>query len=220
MKRVVIPELLDTDSGTPAEIAESLKDLARIHRWFGGRSITEALVREVAERTGRNELALLDVASGSGELPCAVRDRLKRRNISLDLTLLDRAASHLRGVGNAVTGNALAMPFADRAFDVVTSSLFVHHLEPPEIVRFADECLRVGRIATIVNDLRRNYLHLAATYAGFILYRSRMTRHDAPASVRRAYTVPELREILEQSQAARIEITTHYLFRMGVILWK
>ena len=222
MKRVVIPELLDSDSGSPAEIADALEDLGRIHRWFGGISTTEVLVRRIVERSGKDKLALLDVASGSGELPFAVRSRLRRHNVELDLTLLDRAPSHLTGNGstNVVVADAVAMPFPGRSFDVVSSSLFVHHLEPAQIVCFTNECLRVCRVAVIVNDLRRNWLHLAGVYAGLFLFRSRLTRHDAPASVRRAYTVPELRAILEQSHATRIEITNHYLFRMGVILWK
>jgi hypothetical protein len=67
----------------------------------------------------------------------------------------------------------------------------------------------------------RHPLHLALSYLGFPLYRSRLTRHDAPASVRRAYTVSEVREILEQlPAAANIEIRRSYLYRMGVMVWK
>ena len=36
MRRTVTPELLDSDSGTPAEVAASLADLNFINRWFGG----------------------------------------------------------------------------------------------------------------------------------------------------------------------------------------
>jgi len=108
MKRVVIPELLDNDAGTPAEIAASLRDLARIHRWFGGVRTTEALFRRVAEPSGRRELSLLDVASGSGELPAAVRERLIRQGITIEVTLLDRASTHLNGTVKAVVGYALA----------------------------------------------------------------------------------------------------------------
>jgi hypothetical protein len=52
------------------------------------------------------------------------------------------------------------------------------------------------------------------------LYRSRLTRHDAPASVRQAYTPEEMQRLLAKSTAARVEIHRHYLFRMGVIVWK
>jgi len=220
MRRVVTPELLDSDAGTPAEISASLGDLARIHRWFGGVSSSEALVRRVAERSGKRELSLLDVASGSGELPSAVREQLIPQGIAIEVTLLDRAAAHLNGAANTVVGDALAIPFQDQQFDLVSSSLFVHHLDPPEVAHFAKEALRVARIAVLINDLRRSRLHLVAAYAGWPLFRSRLTRHDAPASVRRAYTADELGGLLEQTPAARVEITKHFLFRMGAILWK
>ena len=71
-----------------------------------------------------------------------------------------------------------------------------------------------------INDLIRSRLHLALTYAGLPLFRSRITWHDAPASVRRAYTREEMRTMLAELPAKRLEITLHYLYRMGVLLWK
>ncbi len=72
----------------------------------------------------------------------------------------------------------------------------------------------------LINDLVRHPLHLSLVYAGLPLYRSRLTRHDAPASVRQAYTPEEMQTLLAQTRAARVEIHRHYLFRMGVIAWK
>jgi hypothetical protein len=96
----------------------------------------------------------------------------------------------------------------------------VHHLSPEQVTQFARESLRVCRHAVLVNDLIRDPLHLALVYAGTPLYRSRITRHDAPASVRQAYTIEEMRELFQQAGAATIEIQRHYLYRMGVIAWK
>src|ERR1041385_3649088 len=99
--------------------------------------------------------------------------------------------------------------------------LFAHHLEPDELVRFAREGLRVARHAFLIHDLVRHPAHLALSYLGFPLYRSRLTRHDAPASVRRAYTAEEIQDILGRVESrASIEVYRFYLFRMGVIVWK
>jgi hypothetical protein len=155
MKRVAIPELLDTDSGSPAEIAASLSDLNRINRWFGGISTTTSIIRRVAQERGMSSLSLLEVAAGSGYVPEKARRKLVRDGIELKVTLLDRAPSHL-----------------------------------------------------------------ALVYAGYPLFRSRLTHHDAPASVRQAYTAAEMQGLLKRTSAARVEIHRHYLFRMGVIVWK
>jgi hypothetical protein len=83
------------------------------------------------------------------------------------------------------------------------------------------EGLRVARHAFLIQDLQRHPLHLGLSYIGAPLYRSRITRHDAPASVGRAYTVDEVRMILSRvAPAENIEIRKFFLFRMGVIVWK
>jgi ubiquinone/menaquinone biosynthesis C-methylase UbiE len=224
MRRTVIPELLDTDQGTPQEIASSLRDLGRINRLFGGVSTTERMLDRVAEATGRRELSLLDVASGDGELVVHARTRLANSGIRLGVTLLDRLESHLRqassnGSTSKVVANALSLPFVDGSFDVVTCSLFLHHLEPNEVIRFAEEALRVCRAAVLINDLRRSLAHLAAAHAAFPLMRSSLSRYDGVASVRRAYTPGELRSIL-RDVTGRVEITNEFLFRMAAIVWK
>ena len=224
MRRVVIPELLDTDFGTPAEIATALSDLRHINQWFGGIGATQSMIAAVAQKTGASSLSMLEVAAGAGYVPLEASARLRESGIKLDVTLLDRACSHLsNGAGNersAVTGDALALPFAGGSFDLVNCCLFVHHLEPNEVLQFVNEGLRVYRIAVMVNDLIRNPVHLALAYASLPLYRSHFTHHDAPASVRRAYTIPEMQQMLQRTTASRVEIERHPFFRMGVIAWK
>lgn len=220
MKRLVVPELLDSDSGTPREVADSLVDLRMFNRRFGGVRAMSALLAEVAAARQLQELDWLDVAGGTGDVATLTRQRLAPSGVKVRAVVLDRALTHLNGANISVCGDALALPFRDNSFDVVGSSLFVHHLEPDELARFTAEALRVARHALVINDLVRNPLHLALAYAGFPLYRSRLTRHDAPASVRRAYTVEEMRKILKQAGAADVTIQTFYLFRMGVIVWK
>jgi ubiquinone/menaquinone biosynthesis C-methylase UbiE len=220
MKRAMIAELLDSDSGTPAEIVTALADLRRINRWFGGIATTQLLIEYVAQKLNVGLLSLLEVGAGSGYVPEATRQRLQNRGLRLEVTLLDRAPSHLINGNKAVVGDALALPFPDASFDLVGCNLFAHHLASQQLLQFVDEALRVCRMAVLINDLVRNRLHLALVYAGFPLYRSRLTRHDGPASVRQAYTPQEMRALLAQTKAAQVEIYRHYLFRMGVIAWK
>ena len=78
MTRVVTPELLDRDAGSPAEIAASLKDLQHINSWFGGIGTTCHAIQRIAEATGKTRFALLDVASASGDVPQKTRERLHR----------------------------------------------------------------------------------------------------------------------------------------------
>lgn len=217
---MVIPELLDDDTGTPREVEDSLADLRMFNRRFGGVRVTSRLLLEVASRQRLTTISFLDVAGASGDIAAMSREFLARHGVTLNAVLLDRAPSHLNDSHPAVCGDALALPFADNSFDVVGSSLFLHHLEPEQIVAFTNEALRVARHAFLVNDLVRNPVHLAVAETGKLIYRSRITRHDAPASVRRAYTVKEMKDFIAQTRAQSFEIATYYFFRMGGIAWK
>jgi ubiquinone/menaquinone biosynthesis C-methylase UbiE len=221
MKRVVVAELLDTDAGTPREVAASLKDLRMFNSWFGGVHTMSSLLRRVAQKRGLKQISWVDVAGGEGFVATRTQRSLARSGISSQPVILDRAPTHLSKIHPGVCGDALALPFQDNSFDAVGCSLFLHHLEPDEIVRFACEGLRVARHAFLIHDLQRHPVHLALSYVGMPLYRSRITRHDALASVRRAYTVEEVAKMLAPVAAAEnIEIRKFFLFRMGVIVWK
>jgi 2-polyprenyl-3-methyl-5-hydroxy-6-metoxy-1,4-benzoquinol methylase len=217
---MVVPELLDSDAGTPREIQASLSDLRMINQNFGGVRTMHKLLQTVAQRRALRSFSWLDVGGATGEIAEMANSRLAAAGITSTATVLDRAFTHLNGRRPAVCGDALALPFRDGSFDVVASSLFVHHLEPEELVGCVREGLRVARHAVVINDLVRSPIHLALVYAGLPLYRSRLTRHDAPASVRRAYTPDELRAILMRTQPASIDIGVYYLFRLGAIAWK
>ena len=221
MQRKVIAELLDDDLGTPEEILRSLVDLRHVNNWFGGTATTTTLLRRIAQQTGQPHLSLLEIGAGLGDVPLDARRAMAKNGITLQVTLLDRIWSHLPANGvPVVAGDALQLPFRDDAFDVVSCSLFTHHFEPETLPLLAAEALRVARRAVLINDLIRSRLHLALVYMGLPLFSSRITWHDAPASVRRAYSVGEMRSLLAQVPAKRVEISRHYLYRIGVLLWK
>ena len=221
MRRTVTPELLDSPDCPPDEIQRSLRDLNRINRWFGGISTTRSLIERVASATGKKHFSLLEVAAGRGEVPRAAAQQLARLGITLDITDLDVAPSHLQPGHRALAADALALPFRDSSFDLVSSNLFAHHLEPDQLAAFIQEALRVSRVAVLINDLLRHPMHLGLVYAGFPLLRSYVSRVDGVASVRRAYIPEEMREAFVSIPTMRtMEISRHYLFRMGVIAWK
>jgi SAM-dependent methyltransferase len=215
MQRVDAPEILDSDDCSAHDAHCVLAAIGRVNRWFGG--VTK-------------QLSLLEVASGLGDIPERVRLNLARRGINLQVTLLDRARSHLPAKNGTIArtpgivADALAMPFADGAFDLVSCSLFAHHLNTQQLAQFVHEGLRVSRQAVLINDLVRHPLHLGLAYAGYPIMCNRVAWLDGLTSVRRAYIPDEIRSIfasaLSAGPGATVEITRNYLFRMGVIVWK
>jgi ubiquinone/menaquinone biosynthesis C-methylase UbiE len=223
MQRVDAPEILDSDNCSPADVEATLQDLGRVNRWFGGVATTQRMVNRVAQASGAKHFSLLEVAAGSGELPEIVRQKLARRGIALDVTLLDLQRSHLPAGESSIVASALALPFGDDAFDLVSCNLFAHHLNAQQLAQFVREGFRVCRRAVLINDLVRHPVHLALAYAGYPIMRSRVAWLDGLTSVRRAYVPEEIRSILGSAlsqTAGQVEISRHYLFRMGAIVWK
>src|SRR5437868_13153186 len=108
MKRTVTPELLDSDSGSAAEVAAALADLRRINRWFGGASTTADLLQRAIARAGvqQSEFSVLDVGGAGGDFMSSAARRLKKTGWSLVVTVVDRARSHLNGHCRSVAGDA------------------------------------------------------------------------------------------------------------------
>ena len=201
-------EFLDGPLDDPAVLRGNLRDLARINRWSGGtRASTVALERLLGRRTVPH--TLLDVGTGAADIPIALIADGIHRNRLLRVTATDSrpevvdAAMSLNPRLATTDGlelrliDARELPWPDGSFDVVHSSLLVHHLEPRDAIAFLREAGRVARLGVIVNDLVRARRNWVAARAGLpILTRNRFTRHDGPMSVQRSYTRVELRALL------------------------
>jgi hypothetical protein len=77
--------------------------------------------------------------------------------------------------------------------DVTVSVLTLHHLEPDAAAEALTEMRDAARGAVIVNDLWRSRLSwLLVWLATRLVARHRVSWHDGPLSVRRAYSIEEL----------------------------
>lgn len=222
LKRIPQHEVLDEDSLSPEAAVESLGDLRRVNRWFGGVNTTADLLRRAMLASGLRSATVLEVAAGDGYSIAHAAKRLKLEDLNIDPLCLDRrqVLAHAQCCERSVVGDALNLNFPSGSFDFVSCGLFIHHLAPAEVIAFVNSALKVARYAVLINDLRRSSLHLALVYLGFPIFRSPISRVDGVASVRQAYTPDELRDLITQTNASSTEIRSRYLFRMGVTAWK
>lgn len=197
-------ELLDESDGDPAALAANLRDLARLNRLAGGASASIAAIERLIPSS--HAASILDVGTGSADLPLAFARhgraagaRWKVSAIDIRDDVIGHAAHATRSERDIVVevGDAAALPMGTGSVDVVHSSLLLHHLDPGEASAALVEMRRVARRGVVVNDLRRG--PLAFVFGAplvLALGRSPMTRHDGIVSLRRAYTLDELDELL------------------------
>lgn len=226
MRRVTCSELLDEDRGTPREVEDSLDDLWRINRWLGGVSSSLQLLEDFFARAGVHPVRILDVGSGDSRLAGQLQVDLRRRGLPAEFTVLDRRLSHLRNGDNSVgapqpvVANALALPFADGSFNVVMCNLFFHHFSDEPAKQLLCGMAAIASEAVMISDLERHWLpYLFIRYAPWFA-RSPITRHDAPASVRQAYTRDELAAVAAAAGFTDFDVRRFVPFRLGLTLWK
>lgn len=226
MRRVTSVEWLDDDRGTPAEIQTSLGDLWRINRQLGGVSSSLRLLERFFARHGSRPARILDVGAGDGRLAARLQSDLAQRGHRAQFFVLDRRASHLAGGRPAdagllpAVGDALRLPFAPGSFDAVMCNLFLHHFSGTEAERLLHSLAESAREAVLVNDLERHWMPYVFIRCATPFARSRLTRHDGPASVRQAYTRPELEELARAAGFEDFEVLRLPAFRIGLLLWK
>jgi SAM-dependent methyltransferase len=195
-------ELLDDPGADPAIVAESLRNISRSNRWFGGTSaVRYGLSRVLAGVPRGSRLTLLDLGTGSGDLPRRAAAWAARREVRLRSTGLElsRVAAGLARAGGVpcMVGCAGSPPLREKSVDLVLASQLLHHLAPDSAVRLLRTCDRLARLGVVIADLRRGRLAPIAFRIGAAALRfDRYTLVDGLTSIRRGYTAGELRALL------------------------
>ena len=211
--RIESEELLDEHDAPREDMERSLRDLRRINRYFGGVRIYRALVRRFMP------MSILDVGTGTSDLLESVPEVRTRIGLDfkIDHLLFLREESRVW----RVVGDAQRLPFRNGAVDLVTSAHFFHHFSPEANAAILAESLRVTRRGVAVNDTRRHYAPLLLVLLlGALRLVGRITRYDAPASVRQGYTLPETRAIAARAGASRWDVIRMWPYRFAILLWK
>ena len=223
--RTTAPELLDCPGQDPAELAGNLADLRRVNRWLGGVRLTlGGLARLTGDLRPGSALRVIDVATGAADIPIAVTDWAARRGLRPWILATDISAEIIRVADWPVTdtvavalADARRLPFADDSFDVAICSLVLHHLRPEEAVSMLREMGRVARRGIVVNDLVRHWPGYAGAWLmSHALTRNPLTRHDAPLSVRRAYTRREMLTLLDRAGLLPVACTGFLGYRVAL----
>jgi 2-polyprenyl-3-methyl-5-hydroxy-6-metoxy-1,4-benzoquinol methylase len=197
-------ELIDAPSHDMAELEQSLGHVASVNRWLGGVAAITRYIKPMLQR--QSEVRLLDVATGSADIPLRIAQWARRHKHRVQIVasdihpqMLDLARRRCHDYAEIIVerADALNLPYLDGSFDAATMSLALHHFEGEQQVRVLREMARVSRELVLVNDLARTRLnYLGAQILALTFWHgNRLTRHDGPLSVLRSFTRNELRAI-------------------------
>lgn len=204
------PELMDDPALSPQEHHKALVGLARINRWTGSAAILWSRLRPFAPLLNK-PLRILDVGTGSGDIPRALAKLAQRDGIPLEIAGCDISPVAIAEASRLTAGTPQATSCRffvqdvlrdplPTGFDAVICSLFVHHLDEPDALTLFTRMREATDKLVLVNDLARGRFNfLAVSLASRLLSRSRIVHVDGPLSVRAAFTVSEMQSLAERA---------------------
>jgi ubiquinone/menaquinone biosynthesis C-methylase UbiE len=227
-------ELLDAPVIDRRELASNLADIRAVNCWLGDNSSMLHLIKHLCQNILADpkrhrkcqDILILDVATGSADVPLAVkrwadRSEMPVRVYASDMLMdvLHEADCHTCGDIPLMCHDVLHLPYEDNAIDIITFSKALHHFRSDEAKSILCEMARVARHGVVINDLHRSWLAYWVAHLLGVVQKSPISRHDGPLSVLRAYTIAELCELLGQA-GLQAHVCEANLYRLIVVVGK
>lgn len=214
MQRRLTPELMDDPAVPRDELERSLAYIRWVNRRLGGTAALLAhLNRWSRQWPSDRPLTLLDVATGSADIPVAVRRWGLARGVDIRVTAIDLHESTLDAARTHVSEQSAADPrigegitieradalglterYKAESFDYVHAALFLHHLSDVQALTMLRIMDRLARAGIVWSDLHRSRLHRALVEL-ILVGTPRIVRHDARVSVEAGFSPEEVREM-------------------------
>jgi ubiquinone/menaquinone biosynthesis C-methylase UbiE len=197
---------MDRPQPVTRELERDLANLRSFNRWFGGHRLLRHFLRRWLTPNGKARI--LDVATGSGDIPRLIVDHARRQNFFVHIDAIDQQASTIE----IARGLSAAYPEIDffcadlfewsppEPYDIVLCSLTLHHFSNDDAVRVLKKIRELSIAQILVADLRRaRWLTFAVYFVTGTIYRDEMTKTDARLSAARAFSFIEMRELAERA---------------------
>ncbi len=213
---------MDEPDAEPVALRKSLRFIRVVNKLLGYSWATIYHLDQLCRdwKPGR-PITILDVATGSGDIPQAILRRAGRKKldvaiVAVDLheqTLLTAARINTDRRIRFIRADATRLPFDDSTFDFVLTGMFLHHLDPTTAGAALSEMDRVATRGMVVADLlrsRRAYGWIVL----FTLFANPMVRHDARVSVSGAFTAAELIALCTDAGVKYLKPHRHFGHRL------
>ncbi len=214
------PELMDEPDLDEARHVRALEGLGRINRVSRSTGILWPTIAAEARRRRGAGIRILDVATGGGDVPIGLALRARRAGLEVAVAGCDVSPSAVSFAGQSAGAAGIAVRFfrldalndpLPEDYDIVTCSLFLHHLSEEDAVKLLRRMADAARQTVLVNDLERSRVGYLLAWAGCrLLSRSPIVHHDGPVSVRSAFTAAEAGRLAEHAGLSGVRLSHHW----------
>ncbi len=225
MKQRRVPEIMDSSDISPESHHRALAALERINHWSDSAGIVWREIHPMVKNEG--VLRVLDIATGGGDVPVALWKLAHQAGVKLEIAGCDKSSIAIAHAKSNAEKQGAAIDwfiwdlFTDpvpQGYDIIMSSLFMHHLDSSQAVGFLKKLAGGAGKRLIVNDLRRSTTGWLLASGAACFLGSRVVWVDGPRSVRAAYTMAESADLAAQAGLKDVKIEPRFPFRF-VLSW-
>jgi len=229
LERIREPEKMDDPDIAEPRLLEALDSIALVNKLTRVKDYLWFPIFNLSGKLGRKPLRILDIATGSGDIPIALQRRADKLGLEMEFAGCDlsqrsidyakRKADKEKTTVRFFQINAVedALP---EGYDVIMSSQFMHHLDPPEIISVVGKMKNAASKLVLIYDLRRSYFNLGVVWlAARLVSSSDVVHFDGPASVHAAFTRAEWQEMAQKAGLGGCEIDCCYPCHL-LLQWK
>ncbi|QGQ22413.1 methyltransferase domain-containing protein [Gimesia benthica] len=215
------PELMDQPGLSDAEHGSALTGLSRVNWFSRSSSIFWGPLSKLAQTIDQRPVKILDIASGGGDVSIDLAMRARQTGLDIEISGCDISEYAVRHATERAQQKGLEKIHffqsdifqepAERRYDLVMCSLFLHHLDEPQAVQLMQWMSESTRHLLLINDLRRTRLGYWLAWCGCrLLTRSPIVHTDGPISVAAAFSIDETEQLARQAGLNQVQISRHW----------
>jgi ubiquinone/menaquinone biosynthesis C-methylase UbiE len=206
---------MDEPGADPRTLRDSLRFIRLVNGALGYTRATLHHLERFSRRWKKGEtIRIVDLATGSADVPRAILKWADRRGFQVQIVGVDRhpvtiAAAAEEGADARLTlaqADVFKLPFEDGSFDYALCSMFLHHLDEEDAVKVLATMGRLARQGIVCADVLR-HRRAYAWITFFTLFANPIVKHDARVSVAQAFTK---NEVLRMRDGAGINFAQYY----------
>ncbi|PYK13349.1 MAG: hypothetical protein DME65_02195 [Verrucomicrobia bacterium] len=173
-----------------------------MNRWFGSYQLVLGFIRNWIKPA--DKLRVIDLATGSGDIPRLIVDYARKIGAGVEIDALDRQPATLE-IARTLSADYPEISYREanilewnsvKSYDITLFTLALHHFSNDDAVLLLRKSCQMSKRFVLVSDLRRSFFLVAGVYLlTTLVFREPMTRYDARLSAIRAFSFSEMRDL-------------------------
>lgn len=223
-------EIMDNFSMEGEMLRKALDNIASINQQLGGNQATILGIDTLLKTEPKHAvITIVDLGCGSGDMLRAVADYGRKNNFTFKLIGIDAneytvnyacTLSENYPEINYLKMDILGDEFSGITFDIVITTLFLHHFTNQQIEEMLIPIVNKVRIGIVVNDLHRSSIAYYLFRGLCFFIKNPMVKKDGAISVLRGFKKNELINISKKLKDSVSTINWKWAFRYQWIIKK